>query len=196
MVPSAEMENSQRPERNLTKIILLLTLVALLAPAGVMLYSFGTFWFQVQVYALSWMMAADPYGLHWMIDPFALFMMLPMTFLRIVFVVMVIRAYQGKTTRKRATIAGVASELQMPLIYYGVILLMFMITSYYPGGSFMTVIPIPLLLLLGLIIMRVRPPPGEPTRWRDDDRQGYWWEEDQIPEDSERESTDETWLQD
>ncbi|MFW9944089.1 MAG: hypothetical protein ACFFB7_03750, partial [Candidatus Sifarchaeia archaeon] len=79
---------------------------------------------------------------------------------------------------------------------YGVILLMFMITSYYPGGGFMTVIPIPLLLLLGLIIMRAKPPPGEPTKWRDEDRQGYWWEEDQIPADSERESTDETWLQD
>lgn len=196
MVPSNEALSPRGLEKGLTKIILLLTIVALLAPAGVMLYSFGTFWFQVQVYAMCWIVVADPYGLHWMIDQFTLFMTLPMTFLRIVFVLMVMRAYQGKTTRKRAAFAGVASELQMPMIYYGVILLMFMITSYYPMGSFMTVIPIPLLLLLGLIIMRAKPPPGEPTKWRDEDRQGYWWEEDQIPEDSERESTDETWLQD
>ncbi len=194
MGPANEAPSSQRLEKDPYKIIPVLTLVALLAPAGVMMYSFGTFWFQFQIYAMTWWLVIDSVGIHWMTIPSAIFTMLPMTFLRAVFVVMVMRAYQGKTTRKRATIAGVASELQMPLIYYGVILLVFVIMSYYPGGNFMTLIPIPLLLLLGLMIMRVKPPPGEPTRWKDDDRQGYWWEEEQNSKDSRNDSKDEKWL--
>jgi hypothetical protein len=179
-----------------SKIALVLTLAALLLPAVIMTYSFGTSWFQLQIYAMVWSVYVDPYGANWMVGPFAVSMMLPMTFLRIVFVVMVMRAYQRKTTRKRATITGVAAELQMPFIYYGVILLVFMITSYYPGGGFMMILPIPILLALGIIIMRMKPPPGEPTKWKDDDRQGYWWEEEEESEDSENESKDKIWFQD
>jgi len=195
MVSTDEAKSPQGLEQDTFKITLILTFVALLAPAGVMMYSFGTFWFQFQVYAMIWMVVIDTYGINWMIDPSTIFMMLPMTFLRAVFIVMVLRAYQGKTTRKRAALTGVGAELQLPFIYYGVILLLFIITPSYPGGSFMTVLPIPLLLALGIIIMRIRPPPGEPTKWKDDDRQGYWWEEEQRPEGSGNEYTDESWLQ-
>ena len=48
-------------------------------------------------------------------------------------------------------------------------------------------IPVPLLLVLGVILLRISPPPGAPSVWRDDDKEGYWWEEpeDELDDDEE-----------
>jgi hypothetical protein len=99
---------------------------------------------------------------------------------------MIHRLYKGKTTRKRAIIVGIAAELQVNTIFCIPYLIMLLLnpysTFYYP-----MMIPIPLLLILGVILFRVSPPPGEPSVWRDDDKEGYWWgkSEDEMDEDDE-----------
>ncbi len=168
-------EGTQAIERNPWTIGVLLALVALLAPHNVIYYPFDSYMWNLQVMAMTWMMFIDPYSVNWMNDPLILMVGIPTAFLRLVFGYMVVRAYQGKTTKRRAIIAGIASELQVAVIFY-VPMVLFQLLSPYPQGYYPIVLPIPVLLILGLGIMRIWPPSGEPTTWTDDDSQGHWWE--------------------
>jgi hypothetical protein len=87
---------------------------------------------------------------------------------------MMIRLYQGKTTKKRALVVGILSELQMVVIYYGMGLIVML---FSPGFDpfFQIFVPIPLLLFVGLIIVQLYPP-EEQTMWIEEEQSRSWWE--------------------
>ncbi|UCH05005.1 MAG: hypothetical protein JSW05_02270 [Candidatus Thorarchaeota archaeon] len=170
MTVGLKQEGAQALERNLWAVGILFALVALLAPHTVVYYMWD-----LQVMAATWMAFIDPYSVSWMSNPFLLMVAIPGALLRLVFGYMVVRAYQGKTTKKRAIIIGIALELQGPVFFYVPVILFQLaspiLRSYYP-----ILLPIPALLILGLVIMRIWPPPTESTTWTDNDTQGHWWE--------------------
>jgi hypothetical protein len=88
--------------------------------------------------------------------------------LRPVFVGMIHRFYKGKNTRKSEIIVGIAAELQSVTMFYIPFLIMVLLNPYDPF-YYPIVIPIPLLLILGVILFTISPPPGEPSIWLDDD---------------------------
>jgi len=98
-------------------------------------------------------------------NPFAFIGNLPLTFLRFVFVYQMYRLYQGRTTRNRALLVGAVSELQMTIIgIFSVITPVFSLMSRY-------FIPVPILILVALIIMKV----SRPT-WKQYEEDRSWWE--------------------
>ena len=70
--------------------------------------------------------------------------------------------YDGKTTQRRALKFGILSECP-PLLFGVVTALPLLFIPGYPY-AFMP-IPIPELLLIGSIFMKVIPPPKEPLSW-------------------------------
>lgn len=118
-----------------------------------------------QVYIYSWRVNFDPSGL---------IASLPLTCLRIVFVVMMIRLYQGKSTKKRTLLVGFASALQLAAVFYGVMIFDWM--SYPSFNPFsIIIIPVPILFVIGLLIMQFYPP-EEGTMWIEEEKTSSWWE--------------------
>jgi hypothetical protein len=154
-------------------IIAIMALVALFVPFSIQ--PVITPWYQyIILLAMTWQ--SDYWNPYLLLNPITLIGRLLFSGLRLVFVGMIHRLYKGTTTRKRAIIAGIAAELQLVTIFYIPFLIMVLLDPYstyhYP-----VVIPIPLLLILGVILLRISPPPREPSVWRDDDKEVYLWEE-------------------
>ena len=89
-------------------------------------------------------------------------MSLPVTFLRFYYVYQMKLLYDGKITQRRALEFGLLSEC--PLLLFGIVTSLPLL--FIPGYlyAFMP-IPIPELLLIGLIFMKVIPPPEELLSW-------------------------------
>jgi len=155
-------------------------ITTVLSPIAMSVYDSGWGEITTSTIAMTWMMNTSPWGLDFRFDPFTLFASLPFTFLRIVFAIMMLRLYQGKTTRKRTVVIGIASELQLILIFYVPMLLTLLLfpTGYF---SFQLILPIPILIGIGLIIMKLSPP-TEQTMWIEEEKSSSWWEkQDEEP---------------
>ncbi|MHA1904032.1 MAG: hypothetical protein ACXABZ_07130 [Candidatus Thorarchaeota archaeon] len=96
--------------------------------------------------------------------------------LRLLFVVMVYRLYKGNTTIRRTIIVGLIGELQPAIVLD---LPLFILTLVNPSAVPVVtyVLPVPILLLLGVILIRVLSPPKPPSTWKDGDDTKHWWEE-------------------
>jgi hypothetical protein len=151
-----------------------MAVVALFAPFA-MQVSINPWDSYIALIAMTWQW--HPY--YWnpyLFDPFILIMTIPMAGLRLVFVGMIHRLYKVKTTRKRVGIIAIAAELQFVAIGYIPYIMMLLLNPFFTP-YFPMIFPIPLLLPIGVVLLRFSPPPGEPSVWRDDDREEYWWEE-------------------
>jgi hypothetical protein len=75
------------------------------------------------------------------------------------------RYFQGKTTRKRLIILGVIAELPFAPLLLWEILHFVILTTMHPGGDFtlslFSLIPIPCMLVLGVLLLRYFPTPSE-----------------------------------
>jgi hypothetical protein len=123
-----------------------------------------------------------------MIHPFVLIASLPYTFLKPVFLFMFYRLYKGRTTRRRTIFVGLLSELQVAVPSY----LSYIITiSMYPPGwfSFPIVYPIPLVFIIGLVALKLSPPP-EDQSWIQESEPSYWWKETEKHPEPEKEESD------
>jgi hypothetical protein len=98
---------------------------------------------------------------------------LPFTFLRLVFVYQIYRYFCGKTTVRNTILIGVLAEIQFPLI--GFVMMPFAIGS--PSIAVFFAIPVPLLLIIGLIFLRYVPIPQPIDGWKDLDKGPDWWEQ-------------------
>ncbi|MHA1907514.1 MAG: hypothetical protein ACW98Y_09495 [Candidatus Thorarchaeota archaeon] len=166
-------------------IVAIMALVALFVPF--VIQAVITPWYSdIYIFAMTWQWQTDYWMPYMLFNPLMFIVMIPMAGLRLVFVGMVHRLYKAKTTRRRVGIIAIAAELQFVTILYSLYLLVFLLNPYYPP-YFPMMIPIPLLLILGVILFRVSPPSGEPSVWRDDEKEGYWWgeSEDEMDEDDE-----------
>jgi hypothetical protein len=95
-----------------------------------------------------------------------------LSFMRPVFVYQLSRYYKGKTTRGRTIVVGIISELQLTLITGLVMLGSSMAIEY------MIAVPIPILLLLGIVSMWLVPVPELAVPWKELDGPKAWWEEE------------------
>ncbi|MFW9845372.1 MAG: hypothetical protein ACFFD6_01385 [Candidatus Thorarchaeota archaeon] len=155
-----------------------IVVAALVLPMGIMAYSYEwDYSWYIQIMAMTYMINMDSYSFYFVPGPIFLLATLPFSFLRIAFLGMIWRAYNEKTTRRRALIVGTLAEIWFPLMFY----LPYLISmAMYPIPSMYLPIvsPIPLLLVLGFALLGINPPRGPPTSWKDDDASKGWWEEE------------------
>ena len=97
------------------------------------------------------------------------------SFMRPVFAYQLSRYFKGKTTRGRTIVVGVISEIQMTIIT-GVMLL-YLMTNPFTPFVYMIAVPIPVLLLLGLIFMWKVPVVESHGPWKELDESKEWWDE-------------------
>ena len=105
----------------------------------------------------------------WIYEPLALISEIAFVFFRFVFVYQIVMLYQGRTTQRKVILAGILGELPILLLSISrdfAILLLWL--SGGIGSSFM--IPMPIILVLGLALLRKYPPIDNNTHWNDRER--------------------------
>jgi len=147
-------------------------IIAVLSPIALSYDSYGWGGMNSMIIAMMWQLHFNSWGL--IFDPTGLIASLPLTFLSIVFVVMMMRLYQGKSTKKRTLLVGFASVLQLEAVFYGTMIFDWML---YPSFNPFSIIifPIPILLIMGLLIIHFYPP-AEGTMWIEEEKTSSWWE--------------------
>ena len=102
----------------------------------------------------------------WVYEPLALVSELIFVFFRFVFVYQIVMVYQGRTTQRKTVLAGILGELPMLLLSISRDLVVFL--QWLSGGimsSFM--IPTPIILVIGLVLLRKYPPIDNGAHWDD-----------------------------
>ena len=153
-------------------ITAVMLVIALLGPVSFNIYLEG--WSGSIIYLTS--MAWQIVGLNLYDVLFGvafLLVALPFTFLRLVFVYQIYRYFCGKATVRNTILIGVLAEIQFPLI--GFVMMPFAIGS--PSIAVFFAIPVPLLLIIGLIFLRYVPIPQPIDGWKDLDKGPDWWEQ-------------------
>ena len=158
---------------SLTILITLLFIIAFFAPFNINIYPSDGFYSSIQIVGMSWQLTLTPY-VDFMIDVAFLLMYLPFTFFRIAFVYAIYKYYHGKTTRTRVIIVGLLGELQLPLI--GLAIIPIIISN--PYLTLMFSIPIPILLIVGLLILKVVPRPLTDSSWAPSGESKEWWDKE------------------
>lgn len=155
--------SSMKP--SLTVLIVSLLLIALFGPSNLNMYlELG----QIYLIGMSWELGG-------VMLSFTFFLVgLPFMFLRLVFVYQVYKYYLGTTSRKRVLIAGLLGELQFPLIS----LLMIPICLLNPSLAIIISIPIPILLVAGLLMLRNIPRAQGVSGWTKLDEDKDWWDKE------------------
>lgn len=160
----------RRKARNIASVV---AAVMLVAPFMISIYSWDLTT-EVQLSGVLWNIWLQG---GWPMPPFYMLysaiMSLPMHIPKFAFVYMIYRYYMGKTTRNRAIIVGLISEIWwwIPNL---IIMMMIMMTS--PYGYYSLILPIPILFLFGIIIMLKIPAPDIETPWKDFKEKADWWE--------------------
>lgn len=157
------MESDSSRSRDARFVSIIMFLVASLGPIGGVLYSsywstymqlLGMFWgFPFFFTDSSYEYPPPPIG-NIYLDPFLFF---PFAIPRYAFVFMMYRHYSGIASRTKTILTGLVSEMVLPTIYLISFLQRIMA---YPGMEipFPLLIPTPLLLLIGYILIRLRSP--------------------------------------
>ncbi len=159
-----------------------MTIVALLGPITAMFYEtpwstqiqvIGTFWVSSISLSQDIYEPAPPISTY--VNPDMFISLLPFSILRYIFVLLMYRFYSGKTTKRRAILTGIISELIMPIFYLITLIPSLILTPYGYEFYFPILIPTPLLFLIGYAIIRFRPP-HEDEVWIDRDTTKKWWD--------------------
>ena len=155
--------SSMKP--SLTVLIVSLLLIALFGPSNLNMYlELG----RIYLIGMSWELGG-------VMLSFTFFLVgLPFMFLRLVFVYQVYKYYLGTTSRKRVLITGILGELQFPLIS----LLMIPICLLNPSLAVIISIPIPILLVAGLLMLRYIPRAQGVSGWTKLDEDKDWWDKE------------------
>jgi hypothetical protein len=164
---------------------LLMGVVALVAPYGFTYYPSFRFP-EVNIFAVMWMLWVSTTGWYFEVTNY---LVLPLEFLfqlmmiifyligiRILFAYQTMRYFQGKTTRKRLIILGVIAELPMAALLLmdtlQFIILTILGVDVYIGSTYP--IPIPCMLVIGILLLRYFPAPGE-SDWDLKRETRKWW---------------------
>jgi hypothetical protein len=137
-----------------------LLIVAITAPVSINVYYDPERLPLVYVMGLWWMSI----GLSLtdvLIEPLSLLGGIPLAIPRLAFVYMVHRFLMGETTGKRVVIVGLVSELPIPILALIVDFFQFLNASQ----EFMVFIPVPFLLIVGLLVVRFIPPLPREKSW-------------------------------
>jgi hypothetical protein len=143
-------------------VTFLLVLTALVSPYSINVYPHEMYGWMLNLTGMTWTMINMNF---WdiVIDPVIFIVGLPFTCLRLVFVYQIHRYLLGRTTRKRTIIIGILSELQLLLMTLPIITILLLLGNTDIVSGFF--IPIPVLLLVGLVIIRVVPVSAIESPW-------------------------------
>ena len=138
-------------------IVSVMGALALLAPLGLSVSSDLSGEFSVQVFAVTW-------GLLWYFD-IPLFVLGGSIFtlfgvLRLLFAYQMYKCYRLQTSRRRAVQWGIASELQNVILF-----IPYLFLTDQPLYLVPIMVPIPLLLMIGLLFLFITPPRKHPSQW-------------------------------
>ncbi len=158
---------------NPTIVGTVMALVALLAPIA---FGFSGYdGLHLSVIAVLWAFTSSPYFTHLEImNIFTLITMMPFGFLRLAYAYQMVRLYKGRTTKKRTLTLGIVSELPFVMLFILYLILWFL-NPYGPMGL---AGPTLILLIVGLLIIRFRPPPESPEIWEEMSVEKSWWMEE------------------
>jgi hypothetical protein len=154
-------------------------IIAILGPVSVNIYPEGGLGPIVNLTGMAWqIIGLNIYDA--MFGVVFLLSTLPFTFLRLVFVYQIYRCFCGMVNMRNTILVGVLAELQYPLI--GLLIMPFAIGNSSLAMVF--VVPVPLLLIVGLIFLRYVTIPQPIDGWKELDKGTDWWEQttQQTPE--------------
>ena len=159
--------SSMKP--SLTVLIVSLLLIVLFAPSNLNIYlDIGHDEF-LYIIGMSWQIIWLSFESF--MFSFTIFLVfIPFMFLRLVFVYQVYKYYLGIASRKRVVTVGILAELQFALISLAII--PFGLSS--PGIAAILSIPIPILLIVGLLMLRYIPKPKGTSKWTESDGNDWW----------------------
>lgn len=98
-----------------------------------------------------------------MFDPTLLLAGIPFAIPKFAFIYMIHRYLLGETTRRRVLLIGIISETPIPIL--GLIADLLYLGGFVSITDIMIFIPIPLLLILGVLIVRFIPPLVKEKSW-------------------------------
>jgi hypothetical protein len=172
------------------RVGLLMGVVALVAPYGFeyhpdvnfpVVYIYAVVW-GLLVRTTGWYLKLPPYFDILQLQAGSLFLLI-ITFMyllgiRILFAYQTVRYFHGKTTRKRLISLGVIAEFPDAIFLLGDILrfIILIINRTITNFPSYPIIPIPCMLLLGLLLLRYFQTPGE-SEWDLKKESKKWWPE-------------------
>ncbi len=116
----------------------------------------------------------EPSGwdLNWNNPFFIIIRSIVYTLLRPVFAYQMVRFYQNKSSKKLTLLVGLCTELEV--VVFGILPVLLVAQPYLE-----LIIPIPFLLLAGILVMRFAPPPQKPELWLEKEEENQtWWNHD------------------
>lgn len=153
-------------------ITTVMLVIAIFGPVSVNIYLEGGLGSNIYLTGMTWQIIG--LNLYNVMFGVAFFLVsLPFTFLRLVFVYQVYRYFCGLASRRNTILIGVLAEIQFPLI--GLIMMPFAIGS--PSIAVVLAVPVPLLLIVGVIFLRYVPIPQPIDGWKELDKGPDWWEQ-------------------
>jgi len=160
-----------------------------------------TFLFEPMIYSIFWIFPLGPnffefpFGMMPVVflNPFIIFLTLPLTILNIAFAIWVVRYYKGQTSRYTVAMIGMLSVvLPVALVIY----------LSAMSGTFMLVYPIPIQFIVGLIMLWRIEGPDMISPWSGMRLDLSWWKRggekrkrDWDPFEEEKKARKENWLE-
>jgi len=148
---------------------IMMALVALLAP---LMFSF-TFHDGLcfGVLAVLWSFTLAPWGTHLETsDTFTFAILMPFGFLRLAYACQMVRLYMARTTKKHTLALGIVSELPITILLIPVLIMLLL----HPDGPMVLFGPTFILLIVGILIIRLKPPPKPPEIWEEMPEEKPW----------------------
>ena len=173
--------NTQKEKRTRRFVVLTIMAIALVVPSLVIVSTNPSNTY-IQLIAMTWIWTSN-YGYIQPTIPSQVFTfvfgVLPLMFLRLVLVYMMNRRYLGYTTRKRVLVVALLAEAQPVGVFSFSYVLMFILS---PGffSLYQYAIPVPALIIVTLILLKMRPP-LEHRHWVEDSSRGGWWNAEETP---------------
>ena len=156
---------------NPTAVGIVMAGVALLAPFAFFISGYDGLY--LSVIAVFWNFTSSTHYTYLeLTNIFTLANTIPFGFLRLAYAYQMVRFYKGRTTKKRTQTLGIVSELPFAIMFLPY-LFMWILNPLSPvalaGPTF-------ILLIVGLLIVRFRPPPESPEIWEELSEEKSWWE--------------------
>ena len=151
---------------------IVMALVALLAPLAFSIAVYDGL--HLSVLAVLWIFTSVPWGTHLETSNTFLSYLMPFGFLRLAYAYQMFRLYKGRTTKKRTLTLGIVSELPFALVFIPVLIMWFL----NPYGPMYLMGPTFILLIVGILIIRLKPPLEPPEIWEGMADEKPWWVEE------------------
>ena len=164
-----ESPSNERNSVSTWQIGFLFTGLAIFAPAYAIIYwSLGHTIF-VHIYGMLWWFWCDiSSGEWWLVSgPFAFGQTMLFTLLRPLFAVQMVRYYRGSSSKRLTFLVGLITELQPIVVNFQTML-------WFTDSNLILRLPIPILLFIGIIVMKFVPPPQkQPELWLEEEEKGH-----------------------